>query len=583
MHKRIFQNAVLIMLAATFCCVNVFAQSANFPQKIITFDKLQKTIIPLVVSTRPSVKIIPAIIDFKIEENNGKFLLVIDKLVPEATYSVIVDAGTVKDTITWKVLPSRLDAKSMKSNSGLKLYYGKRLAFRAKLPQEAELPLQHFKIDYQFGNEEPSKNNPFSESFVGPNIPASARIVKIAVVYVYPYTNERVTLFEKQILPEQASPDIECRNAAPRYEFDEKTNSYTLWIDGMGVDYEVPIDANNSDPNASKPIRATVADVQAGIPSVEYSEPENTLRVYRGSVIDSTWSANNATFKIVENRFDAASGQFIMKIQMSGLPANGTNVRGTFAIKADASIINKKAGVSAKASYPCILAIDIPINLNKSVADNAAIMETKHVSVPADVFLKQQPWLAEKFKKTDFNVFYADAASIEACYNALTPRPERTPALEQAEQECTNADDIKKRIVKKQPVPQALIDEGGSPHGCEVVKTYYSALANYSPVTHVALLVSKAQNGKSAELLGALALKYQRVAGKESADMLAPVKVYSVEEAKAFVVNSTSFFDMLTKQIAAFDQSVIERKVMVETSELVSKSSSSKGAPSKRK
>jgi hypothetical protein len=489
-------------------------------------------------------------------------------------------SGVATEKIEWRVLTTTLDPKSLKSLATMKLYYGKRLSFRSKLPAEAELPLQQFKIDYQIGNEAPVQKNPYSEIWTGPNIPASARIVKAAIVWTYPMTGERVSLWQCEIEPQQEAPEIACGNTSLRYEFDEKTNTYTLLSDAIYVDYDVPIDADNSDLTSSKSIKATLADVQGGIPFIDYASIDTKLIVYRGDEQDE----NVPKLKLVEGRYDATSGRFFIKIQMSRLPASGTSVRGSIDIKTEASIINRKVGVSSKSQFSsCVFAINLATNLNKSVAESDPMMETKEVSVTADVILKRQHWLSEKFKKLDFDVFYADVATVKAIHNILTPSPERTPALEVAEQECTNTDAIKKRISKRQPIPQALIDEGGSSKDCELVKQYYSALAGYEPVQQVAMLVSKAQNGKNPELLGALALRSQRVVRKDVVDLLAPIKVYSVEEAKAFVFNGTSLFDALTKQIATLDQSVIERKVMIETYELVSKSTSQKGTSTKRK
>ena len=177
-----------------------------------------------------------------------------------------------------------------------------------------------------------------------------------------------------------------------------------------------------------------------------------------------------------------------------------------------------------------------------------------------------------------FDVFYTDAQTAEAMHNVLTPRPVRTPALEAAEQECENTDDIKKRIARKLPVPQVMIDDGGAPQSCELVNQFYSTLARYEPVTQVAMLVSKPKTGKSSELLGAIALKKGQ---KQEVDWLAPIKIYSVADAKMFTLNGTSLFDVLVKQISMIEQSVIERKVTFETTELVPVSS--KGSALKKR
>ena len=583
MKRFLILSLVLLCIAYQY----TFSQILVLDENIITFDKLSKTIIPFSASVQPSVKIEPSLEGkYALAVANGKGTLTFAAPVPAGAYTITLTASGQTAVATWKVLPTALDPKSMKSLAGMKQYYGKRLVLRTRLPREAEIPLQQFKIDYQLGNEPLVKDNPYSESWTGPNIPASARTVKAAVVWVYPLTGERVALWQRDIEPEQEAPEISCANTSLRYEFDAKANTYMLFVNGISVDYEVPIDADNSIPDASKSVKATLQNVQADVASLDYASADFGLRVYRGDEPDPTarWSANEATFKIVESKYDAVSGSFPLKIQMRDLPASGTNVRGTIAVRVQASVVNAKAGKTEQShSAPCVLAVDIPINTDKTIAEGAPILTTKTMTLPADVFLKHQPWLSERFKKMDFDVFYADVTTIEALHHALTPRPERTPALEQAEQECTNADEIKKRIWNKRFVPQALIDGGHSIKDCELVKEYYSALASYVPVTQVAMLVSKPKVGKPLELLGALALKSQRVAGRDVVDMMAPLKAYSSDETKNISLNGSSLFDMLVKQLTVLEQSVLERKVTVETQELIPLQNTNKAVLSDKK
>ena len=83
-------------------------------------------------------------------------------------------------------------------------------------------------------------------------------------------------------------------------------------------------------------------------------------------------------------------------------------------------------------------------------------------------FLRKMDW----YKYSNISLFEADASAMKRFKETFTPSLPRTAGLEAAEQECTNTDDIRKRISKKQPVPQSLIDEGGSPQDCEVVNLY---------------------------------------------------------------------------------------------------------------
>jgi hypothetical protein len=386
---------------------------SDLDPKIITFEKLDKTIITFVLSPasyfkpgNPSVDIkgSPSLVgQFRVEPDvqgaespaapvgaaanqPRKYRMVFDKPIPAGTYNIKLtySGGGKSDTGSseLKVLPSALDPKSMKALANLKLYYGKRLSFRGKLPVEAELPLQQFKIDYQLGNEKKMQDNSFSESYVGPNIPASAKKVKIDVVWIYPGTGARVPLFSKEITPEQTAPDISCQTAvaelkssgteAPKKKAAGKKpvqpSNFQVTIKGISVDYEVPIDADNKDPNASKSIKATLGEVEADGPAdIDYNAAETKITIYNGDEPDPTaaWSATGTTFGIITGEFDAASGTFPITIQVKDLPpkppAETRILRGTIAVKVGAKIVNRKAGTSAKSNAPpCIIPINIP-------------------------------------------------------------------------------------------------------------------------------------------------------------------------------------------------------------------------------
>jgi len=380
--------------------------------KIITFDKLQKTIITFALTPgsyfkpgNPSIDIkgTPSLAGkYKVEldeanaggavdpqANNKKrrYRMVFESPIPAGLYNIKLEysGGGKSDTASTdlKVLPSSLDPKSMKTLSGLKLYYGKRLQLRSKLLADAELPLQQFKIDYQLGNEKKNQDNTYAEGWIGPNIPAAAKKVKTDIVWIYPPTGERVPLFSKETTPEQSPPDISCSSAITELKSggsaDVKTkkssskkpvqpNNFQIVVKGIGVDFEVPIDADNKDPNASKSVKATLADVEpSGDAEIDYNSPDTVLRIYNGDEPDatSTWVANATSFGIISGAFDASTGAFPVTIQVKDLPpkppAESRILRGTIAIKVGAKIVNRKAGTSAASSSPpCVITVNIP-------------------------------------------------------------------------------------------------------------------------------------------------------------------------------------------------------------------------------
>jgi hypothetical protein len=131
-------------------------------------------------------------------------------------------------------------------------------------------------------------------------------------------------------------------------------------------------------------------------------------------------------------------------------------------------------------------------------------------------FLRKMDW----YKYSNISVFEADASAMKRFKETFTPSLPRTAGLEAAEQECTNTDDIRKRINKKQPVPQSLIDEGGSPQDCEVVKLYYTNLASLVQIGKVYILTERYQEGNEPNILGVIPIQAPSQAQAADPDFL---------------------------------------------------------------
>lgn len=630
--------------------------------EIITFDKLTKTIIPFQATQKPTVKIEPKIEgqNFALNLSGNAGTLTFTKPVPAGNYTIfyIYPGLTVKTK--WKVLKSELDPK-YKRISFTKFYYGKRISFRSRLPEEAELPLQQFKIDYQIGNEPKVVDNPYSEVWVGPFVPASAKKVTYAIVWVYPPTGERVPLFSTEVRPEQTPPDISSSAATAEYKLPNTdhthstqqsttlhktlTTTFDIVIRGISVDFEVPIDADNTTPNASKSIRATLADVEAEDVQIDYQSPETVLRIYNGDEPDTStsWTLNATTFRIVKGQFDAQTGNFqvVIRAEMPNIIPNESRVlRGTVALKVQAKIVNRKAGVVAvSSSPPPIVIINIPyitpspsstsastggaalpetepqqeqtdaaekrsksdalhadalckdctsdtarrnpvwkvkntvlheqlrrfmlalgrtlppesltptaevilqaeakkngkyslvaIRIGNEVATRQDIYNTMPSGwldilegpvsengernyafevLPASVQEQERLQIAElalqsgaytgkstlrnfaHYRFAGYAIYEVSTSASVRLRESLTPGLLRTGALVTAEHECTNTDDIKRRISKKQPVPTAMIDDGSSPQDCETVRNYYTALAGLVRIGSAYLVVNE--------------------------------------------------------------------------------------------
>lgn len=644
-----------VLLAIFWIAISTsLAQIVSIDEKIITFDKLSKTVIPFVADKKPTVKIEPSLEgQYNLVFNDGKGTLTFAKPVPEGAYTITLASGGKTVKAIWTVLPATLSPKSRKTLTGLNLYYGKRLSLRSKLQEEAELPLQQFKIDYQCGNEKPNLNNPYSESWVGPNIPASAKKVKVSIVWIYPPTGERVPLFAKDVTPEQMPPEISCNNPVAEMKMSATTpsNGFQIAIKGISVDYEFPLDADNRDPNTSKSIKATLSDIEPlGDAEINYNSSDTQLRIYNGDAPDptSTWMATATSFSIVQGSLDISTGQFPITIQVKDLPTPPAHqsriLKGTIAIKAGARIVNRRAGAAASSSSSCVVTINIPYQFGSTDSANVSAQaiqqkseELRREEKPAPMLdpalrapvlcadcpatiAKYPFWrvtspalreeiqayfirvgrklptkplgaevpliingevkkngrydlislrfgnelitkreiaetliqgfadilsepiksnggkayqyeplsakeqekereltysLADKagyyakkatlrkldyYRHSGYALYEADSALVHRLSERLTPGYPRSRVLDSAENECTNTDDIKKRISKRQPVPQAMIDEGGSPWDCEKVKNYYTALAGLVRIGRAYIVVN--MRGAEPKIIG---------------------------------------------------------------------------------
>ncbi|TAE23215.1 MAG: hypothetical protein EAZ92_14845 [Candidatus Kapaibacterium sp.] len=670
--KYFLAHLFALLLISITAQGTVLAQTVRLDENIITFDKLSKTIIPFTADKKPSVSIKQSLEGrYSLVFNNGKGTLTFDKPVSAGTYTITLSDGGKTASAKWKVLPTTLPTQSMRKISSVKLYYGKQISLSSNLPEETELPAEQFKIEYQFGNEQPNLNNPYNNIWRSPYIPASARKVRFGVVWIYPPTGERVELFSKNVTPDQTPPDIVCnrsigelRSSSSMLNTASQPIDFQIAVKGIGVDYEVPIDADNSNPQVSKSIKATLSDVESNAPAdIDYSSNNTKLIIYNGDEPDPTaaWTANRTNFYIEQGEFDVSTGTFPITITVKNLPRippQQTRIlRGTVAFKVNAKILNRTAGIYSELQREsCVVSINIlyqspevnfekQLNISKSksvvftAATTASAQTTQEntgeptieekaaaervrdslyrvrtltpkilevmakypswrvwritsptlreevqvylirigrnvpttplgaeiplilhgipkkngkfeitslrfgnelltkreiddtmlsflsdiLSAPFDVeggSAYQHEWfsvqemekeqeliysLADKagyyqakatlrrlgyYRHSGYALYEADSALVRRLKETFTPNIPRTPGLEAAEKACTNSEEINKRIRKRQPVPQSMIDEGGSPTDCEVVKNYYIQLASLVQIGKAFILVN---------------------------------------------------------------------------------------------
>jgi hypothetical protein len=384
MQQRIFQNSVLMLLTVVFCSVSIFAQSANQVQKVFTFDKLQKTIVPLHACSQPNVKIDPALASYKLETINGKYALVFDKPVSAGLYAIMLTNGATTEKIEWRVLPSELESKAQKFFANTKVYYGYRIGDDPTDRESAyigqnmrlltdELPSSQFFIRTTFdGVVQPFER--FRERFIGrTRIPASVKTVKWEVVWEYPPTKEEIVLCSRETEPLQLPPDIEFisynsriwRKDIPSVSNKGLDTSFQIAIRGIQVDAEVGFDADNTDPDGSKSIKATLNDVKAS-EEVRLDYSSTKLQLYNGDEPNpySTWVADSSTFYVISGVFDKSDGNFPITIQVKRLPRlDITELRGDIALKVKASIWNEKAGKSGVAETTLSIPLSVLLNM----------------------------------------------------------------------------------------------------------------------------------------------------------------------------------------------------------------------------
>lgn len=357
---------------------------------VIIFDKLQKTVIRCIVSTGRFFAY-PGSFSVKIEGNQR---LPKYSVVPESPTSVYgnVDqpcavnvifeelfwAGDYKLTfeyrsqmglvntgsVTLKVLPTSLDPTPRHNYN--KLYFGKRFTMRFRLQRESESLSQQFLIEWKLGSQKPKTPNraTFTDAWVGPYIPASAKKVQVSVIWKYPPTGEQVPLLIKEITPEQTGPDINAEKASiePRYSAD--SSDVEVHIRKIFVEYEVPIDADSSD----RSIKATIANVKFG--AVVLDSGTTKLKLVRDKApAEVAQKAPEQTqfcrIEFVGTEYNPDTAEILVRVRIkkpvgveltSGQPLR---VQGVLGLRASASIVNNVAGCEGRSDVP----LQIPIQI----------------------------------------------------------------------------------------------------------------------------------------------------------------------------------------------------------------------------
>lgn len=326
-----------------------------------TFDRLIKTVIPFTASKRPTLSLEPSFYQSHAKVRFDKTLqaVVFDEPVPAGNYTITLTVGKVSAQTTLRVLPSYPDSASRRSLQSMTLNYGSRLTIRSKLSPEASLlPKEQFSIDYQLGNEQESRNNQYSEAWVGPNIPAAARVVKLAIVWQYPLTGERVVLWTNNVKPEQLPPNVSTQTMRTDVKFDSASNVLTFIVRGIRLNTDVPLDADNSMKDASRSIKASLTDAEVqNSAAIDVAAPETHIETEL--IANVAWKPSSETLKLTESNYDEKSGEFLFTLTVSGLPQGITSLRGAVKIGGiTGKIVNRKAGAVGSKELSVVVPIE---------------------------------------------------------------------------------------------------------------------------------------------------------------------------------------------------------------------------------
>jgi hypothetical protein len=279
-------------------------------------------------------------------------------LLEYRSHTGIIDTAS----ILLKVLSSSLDPKTMCFSPPQNLYYGKRVILDTRSIRNAVALLnKDLIIQWQCGNQKRDQA-PYHDRWSGPNIPALAKKVLVLLLWKYPVTGELVPLFLKETYPEQRPPAINSENVISESKPSADSSEIEVQIRKIFVDYAVPIDADS----LGRSIKATLADVkfdsvalsswtQLGLApinaSTQATQKISPNLMCRVEVLGTEYNPQTAEISVRVR---------IRKPQNSEATALGmTRIQGIVALEVSASIVNTKAGTSARSNE----IVQIPVKI----------------------------------------------------------------------------------------------------------------------------------------------------------------------------------------------------------------------------
>ncbi len=501
--RKISSVITLLLMCVS---LNILSAQIIVDKTLTTFDKLSKTIIPFETTKKPTVVIEPSLEGlFTVEYANGKGQIVVRTPVTAGKYTVTFTNDDKTASVAWKVLPSTLDRESLKNLDSLHLYYGQRLVVQQKLLAESDLPLDQFIIEHQIGNI-PRLPSPYTDVWVGPYLSTTKR-VSWSVVWRYPPTGERITLFEKTIVPQQMPPNITSHEATVKIRsYDPSTGIATVTIDGLTVP-PMLMGVDDSNPNDIKSIMGGTSNIEFSNQCIDYSATSLNVSAPKAASSDMSlsWKASDTTTLFIDGMGVQTITIKFCKLP-SVTPAEWRRINGTLRLTFDARTVNLRGGIaSAYKKHSLTIPIDFTYGARLSAKEMRQLYAEERTNVlkrfaqKPDIFRgKNALRRLDNYRFAGYALYELDSLATNRLREHIAPPLPSIGSIYAAEEECTNTDDIKKRLSKNQSVPQSMIEDGGT--DCEKVRNYWQNVVGIGRI-HRAFAVVNMRSSKQ-DLIG---------------------------------------------------------------------------------
>jgi hypothetical protein len=339
-----------------FYVSQVLGQELSIQDTLHTFDRLKTTYIPFSCAGKPLVSFAPTPKTPYTVKSLGKkkYRIEFTERVDAGTYNIGISGGKLTKSCFWSVFPSRL--ANMNEVSYQQFYYGRQLLFKVDIQPEVRLSLSEYRVFYKLGNDS-LQEFPYMKLVRGPHIPATAKLLRLGVLWVYPATGERVPLLDRTSYISQAAAEFDTQNLRVERVMGQsfkKQDSLAsdeeavfVRISGLKAQTNVPIDAENTT-STSKAVFALPENIQ----------PSNDLSINRcrlgwvenEEAVGDYHSIPENKVMLTDIRWNDTSAEYscVVRIIAPKLRKAGVfKIFGELTLSAEITTLNRKAGVKA--------------------------------------------------------------------------------------------------------------------------------------------------------------------------------------------------------------------------------------------